>query len=122
MNKKIIFILLLIVLTIDSCRKSDYIPAPKIDLGKTSTEMGYITTPVLNNSNSFTFEVKVTPGAKYSFQVTDIKGDVIKSQGLTADQEIEFVTLDVSKITSGVYDLIFIDTKGNELKYPIVIK
>lgn len=122
MNKKIIFILFAIVLTIDSCRKSEYVPAPKIDLGKVPTEMGYITTPILNNTNRFVFQVKVTPGAKYSFQVTNIKGDVIESQGLVADQETETITLDVSKVPSGMYDLIFIDTKGNELKYPIVIK
>lgn len=120
MNKKLIFILLVIVLTIDSCRKSDYIPAPKIDLGKVSTIMNLTSKPTAENK--YTLEANVTPGSKYSFQIINLKGDVIKSQGLVADQETEIVILDVSKVSSGVYDLIFIDTKGNELKYPIVIK
>lgn len=120
MNKKIIFILLVIILTIDSCRKSDYVPAPKMDLGKISTTMNLISKPAVENN--YTLKANVTPGAKYSIQISNLKGDVVKSQGLTADQETEIVTLDVSKIPSGMYDLIFIDTKGNELKYPIVIK
>lgn len=117
---KALIIIFSIILTIGSCRKTDYVPAPKIDLGKVSTTMGLISKPAVENN--YTLRANVTPGSKYSFQITNLKGDVIKSQGLTADQEIETVTLDINKVPSGVYDLIFIDTKGNELKYPIVIK
>ncbi len=122
MNKKIIFIIFAVVLTIDSCRKSDYIPAPKIELGTKSTTMNFISSPLLNNTNSYTFQVSVTPGSKYSFQINDINGNVVKSQGLVADETIESITINVDKIKSGIYDLIFMDIEGNELKYPIIVK
>ena len=120
MKNKIIFIIFTIILTIGSCRKSDYVPAPKIDLGKVSTTMSFTSKPTIENN--YTFGINVTPGSKYSVQITNIKGDVLHSQGLNADEPIEIVKLDTEKINPGIYDLIFIDTKGSELKYPIVIK
>jgi len=118
--KKITFIIFALILTIGSCRKSDYVPTPKIELGKVSTTMSFISKPTAENN--YTVSTNVTPGSKYSVQITDIKGDVLSSQGLNADEAVEIIKLDVDKINPGVYDLIFIDTKGSELKYPIVIK
>ena len=74
------------------------------------------------SENNYTLSVNVTPGSKYSVQITNIEGDVLSSQGLNADEKLEVVKLNTSKINSGVYDLIFMDVEGNELKYPIIIK
>lgn len=119
--KKIIFILTVIVLSIGSCRKTDVTPIKPIDLGVKSTTMSYVTPPkVVNNNLSAT--VNVTPGAKYSVQVIDFNGDVVAKQGITADESKEILTLDVSKIKAGTYDVLLISTNGQELKNPIIIK
>lgn len=117
---KALIIIMSFILTIGSCRKSDYVPTPKMDLGKVSTSMSFASKPTVENN--YTVSVNVTPGSKYSVQITDIKGDVLSSQGLNADEAKETVKLDVDKIKSGMYDLIFIDTKGDEIKQPLIIK
>jgi adenosine/AMP kinase len=118
--KKIIFVIFALILTVESCRKSDYVPTPKVELGKVSTMMSFASKPTLENN--YTVSANVTPGSKYSIQITDIKGDVLSSQGLNADEAVETIKLDVEKIKSGIYDLIFIDTKGDEIKQPLIIK
>lgn len=121
MNKKIIFILTVIVLSIGSCRKNDVAPIKPIDLGAKSTTMSYVAPPkVVNNTLSAT--INVTPGAKYSLQLIDFTGEVVAKQGIAADEITEIVTLDVSKINAGSYDIILINTDGQELKNPIIIK
>lgn len=119
--KKIIFILTVIVLSIGSCRKTDVVPIKPIDLGTKSTTMSYVAPPkVVNNNLSAT--INVTPGAKYSLQLIDFNGDVVAKQGIAADQTTEIVTLDISKIKTGTYDVLLISTNGQELKNPIIIK
>lgn len=117
---KALIIIVSFILTIGSCRKSDYVPTPKMDLGKVSTSMNFASKPT--TENKYTFSVNVTPGSKYSIQITDFKGDVLSSQGLNADETTETIKLDVEKISKGQYDLIFIDTKGDEIKQPLIIK
>ena len=117
---KALIIIFGIILTIGSCRKTDYIPAPKIDLGKVSTTMSFTSVPT--KENNYSFGVNVTPGSKYSVQITDIKGDVLYSQGVNADEPVEIVKLDTEKISRGQYELIFIDTKGQEIKQILIIK
>jgi hypothetical protein len=122
--KKILFVLAAITLTIGSCRKSDYVPQIKptsIDLGNKSTAMNFKSETVQLN-NTVSFDVAVTQGSKYSFQIVDFKGDVVLTEGLNADNTTEKVTLNIDKITPGAYDLIFIDIQGNELKKPLIIK
>ena len=122
--KKILFVLTAITLTIGSCRKSDYVPQiipTAIDLGNKSTTMNFKSETVQLN-NTVSFDVAVTEGSKYSFQIVDFKGDVVLTQGLNADDATEKVTLNIDKIAVGAYDLIFIDTEGNEIKKPLIIK
>ena len=122
--KKILFVLAAITLTIGSCRKSDYVPQiipTAIDLGNKSTTMNFKSETVQLN-NTVSFDVAVTKGSKYSIQITDFKGDVVLTQGLNADDVTEKVTLNIDKIAVGAYDLIFIDTEGNEIKKPLIIK
>ena len=121
--KKIIFILAVITLSIGSCRKTDVVPTIKpsiIDLGKHSDSMSYNDIPRLNNG-ILSVNLNVTPGSKYSVQVTDINGDEIASKGLVADATTELVKLDVSKLTPGFYDITVLDIAGGEIKSPIII-
>jgi hypothetical protein len=118
--KKIKIVIFALILMIGSCKKVDIVPTPKLDLGKVSTTMSFTSTPTLENN--YTFGVNVTPGSKYSIQISDFNGDVVSSQGLTADQQIETIKLDIEKINKGQYYLIFINTKGEELKQILIIK
>ena len=122
MKRSTIIILSAIILTVAGCRKSEVMaPAPKIELGKVSTNMNF-NSEAIQSSNKISFSVAVTPGSKYSFQITDFKGDVVKSQGLIADETLENVEISLDKVNVGAYDLIFIDTQGNEIKKPLIIK
>jgi hypothetical protein len=121
--KKIIFVLAVITLSIGSCKKTDVVPTIKpsiIDLGKHSDSMSYNDIPKLNNG-TLSINLNVTPGSKYSVQVTDINGDEVASKGLVADATTELVKLDVSKLTPGFYDITVLDIAGGEIKSPIII-
>ena len=113
--------MLVIALMIPSCRKEDSLNIKPINLGKTSYEMRFVTSSVTNN-NSAVITLGVTPGSKYSVQITDIAGEAVASKGLIADEMVEIVTIDVKNVTNGIYDVIVIDTKGKEIKQPINIK
>jgi hypothetical protein len=121
--KKIIFILVVITLCIGSCRKTDIVPAantPIIDFGKHSNLMSYNDIPKLTNG-MLTLNLNVTSGSKYVIQLNDITGEEVISKGLVADATNELVTLDVTKVTPGFYDIIILDVKGGEIKSPILI-
>lgn len=117
---KAIAIILIFILTIGSCQKETIKPA-KIDLGVKSTNMKF-NSPAVQIGEIAVFTVSVTPGSKYSIQITDINGDVKLTKGILADNYNESISLDVSKISVGAYDLIFIDVQGNEIKQPLIIK
>lgn len=121
MNKKIVFILTVVILSISSCRKNELTPIKPIDLGNKSTTMSYAAPPIVVN-NTLSTTVNVVPGSKYSLQLVDFKGDVVAKQGIAADEVKEILTLDVSKVEVGSYDIILINTDGQELKNPIIIK
>ena len=119
---KAILVILTFIVVLASCQKQDVLPPVNpINLGVKSTTMNFNSETVQNGTN-VSFKVNTTPGSKYSFQIVNFNGDVLKSQGLVADAVIEDITLDVSKIESGAYDLIFMDTQGKELKQPLIIK
>lgn len=119
---KAILVILTFIVALASCQKQDVIPSVKpIDLGKKSSTMDFNSETVQNGTN-ISFKVNTTPGSKYSIQIVDFKGDVLKSQGLVADESVESVNISVDKIDVGAYDLIFIDTDGKEIKKPLIIK
>ena len=121
-NKLLIGYILLIALFVTySCQKVD-IPAPVIALGKEST-----TTSISNLSTAVTtgevvVTLNVTPGAKYSLQLIDLKGDVKSATGFTADKEVIIKTLDYSDVNSGDYSIELIDISGKEYKRSLTIK
>ena len=122
--KKIILVLAVITLTIGSCRKSDVVPTIKpaiIDLGKHSESMSYNDIPKLNNG-ILVINLNVTPGSKYSVQLNNFNGEEVITKGLNADATNEIVTLDVTKLTPGFYDVSILDINGGEIKSPIIIK
>jgi len=121
--KKIIFILAVITLSIGSCKKTDVVPTIKpsiIDLGKHSDSMSYNDIPRLNNG-TLSINLNVTPGSKYSVQLNNFNGEEVITKGLVADAATELVTLDVSKLTPGFYDITVLDIAGGEIKSPIII-
>ena len=113
--------MLAIALLIPSCRKEESLNIKPIDFGKTSTDMRFITNSV-NNNNNAVVTVGVTPGSKYSVQITDIAGETVASKGLIADEVVEIVTLDTKDLRTGLYDVVVIDIKRKEIKQPINIK
>jgi hypothetical protein len=120
--KKILYIIPLILLVLNSCKKSEIIPNIKpINFGIKSTNMNF-NSIITQLNNTVSFNVIVTPGAKYLFQIINFKGEVIKTQGLEATQQNEYIKINLDKIPEGVYDLIFIDIQGNEIKQPLIIK
>lgn len=117
----VVYILLISALVIYSCTKVD-VPAPEFNLGKQSTS-----TSIVSLSTSFTtgevdVTLSVTPGAKYSLQLIDLKGDVKYATGFTADNSIVTKHLDYSDVNSGDYTIELIDISGKEYKRNLTIK
>lgn len=104
-----------------ACTKVVSTPTPSIDLGRLSTTMSFVDRPVFVGGN-LTFSVKGTVGSKYSIQITDIAGDVKLIQGITVDEEVEKVVMPLNKLEMGIYDIIFLDIKGNNIKQPLIKK
>lgn len=113
--------MLVIGLLISSCRKESSLNIKPVDFGKTSNELRFVTNSV-NNNNNAVVTIGVTPGSKYSVQITDIAGETVSSKGLIADEVVEIVTLDTKDLRTGLYDVVVIDIKGKEIKQPINIK
>jgi hypothetical protein len=122
MKKVLALVLISIMISANGCRKTYLEPAPApIVLGNKSTTMNIISQPIVVGSN-LELSVNVTPGSKYSFQITNMKGDVLVTKGLASTTTTEKVLVSIEKIPVGAYDLLFIDTDGNEIKTPIIIK
>lgn len=116
--KKLIPILLLLFIV--GCTKVDIQPPQTLDLGKVSTSTAI--NKITKNNNTLTVEFYVTPGAKYSVQFIPFNGDKpSKIEGFTADNEIVTKTYDLSSLKRMDYNMIFIDVKGNETKYPVQV-
>ena len=118
--KKLIPILLLLIV---GCTKVDIQPVQPevIDLGNNpiSTSISRIS----RSENTIFVEFNVTPGAKYSVQFVPFNSDEpVKIEGFTASSASIIKTYDLSSLKKMDYNLIFIDVKGNEVKYPILVK
>lgn len=117
--KKTLLILLLF-LVVYSCT-DPFIVEDRIDLGQLSTSTSIKSANVTDNVVVIVFNTTI--GAKYSVQIIPFGSDEpIKKDGFTATNETTEKVYDLSKVTKGYYDLLFIDISGNETKYPIVVK
>jgi hypothetical protein len=120
--KKIIAVLLVLVLTVDSCKKVEepvYVPQKKVY--NNSGDMSFAYAPEIK-AGELIISINSTIGSKYLFQLNDFSGNTVLSRSLTSDEIIETIKIDVSKVEPGVYDVIAFDTRGNETKNPILIK
>ena len=113
-------LLLISFILLASCRKIDI--TPTIDLGKVATSTAITKVTPLVSSGKIVVEMKLTEGAKYSLQVTDLLDDEIKTFGFTADKDIYSKALDLSDLKTGDYNLVLIDIAGKENKTHIIIK
>jgi len=111
----------IIVLLIACTKHVEIVTPTPLDFGRQSTGMNFTSFPTTSNG-SVTFSVQVTPGSKYSVQITNISGDIKVKQGLLAKDTIEKVTVPLDKIGTGMYDVVVMDIQGNEIKQPIIKK
>ena len=118
--KTILGIYFLIIIILIACSK--VVSTPVIELGKqaTSTTINSVNPPI--STGKVIASMTVTPGAKYSLQLIDLKGDVKSATGFTADNELVIKELDYSDVNSGDYTVTLIDILGTEYKRNITIK
>ena len=118
--KTILGIYLLIIILVIACSK--VVSTPVIELGKqaTSTTINSVNPPV--STGKVIASMTVTPGAKYSLQLIDLKGDVKSATGFVADKDLVIKELDYSDVNSGDYTVTLIDISGTEYKRNITIK
>ena len=115
-------ILVTMVVFLSACTKIVQPPVPVIDLGQKATSTAITkVTPIVSNGN-ITVEMKVTPGAKYSLQVTNLLDDELKTVGFTANDTIYIQKMDLTSLKNGDYNLVLIDIAGKEVKTNIIIK
>jgi len=123
-NTRIILVILTIIVALQSCRKSDYVPTikpNKIDLGTKSTSTAIKAITQTNNTVVAQFET--TAGSKYAVQIVPFGSEEpVKNYSFTATDDVTTKTYDLSGLSRSDYDLIFIDVDGKEVKYPLVIK
>ena len=112
---------LVLFLFIVACTKVANVPAP-IDLGKESTSTAIANLSTAITAGEVDVTMNVTPGAKYSIQLIDLKGDVKYATGFTADNDLVVKKLNYSDVNSGDYTITLIDIKGNEYKRSLTIK
>lgn len=110
----------LIIVTVIACTK--VVSTPVIELGEkaTATKINSVYPPI--STGKVTANLSVTPGAKYSIQLINLKGDVKYSTGFTADKDLIIKELDYSDVNSGDYAVVLIDIFGTEYKQNITIK
>lgn len=112
--------LLLLSVLFAACTKVQTIPTINLGIGATSTKINSVFPPV--TTGKVTVDMDVTPGAKYSIQLTDMKGVVKEATGFTASSTAERKTIDYSDRDNGDYFVVLIDIKGTETKQVITIK
>lgn len=111
---------LLSILLLIACKKVTYTPAIELGAKAKMTQINSVNPPI--STGKVIASLSVTPGAKYSIQLIDLKGDVKYSTGFTADKDLIIKELDYSDVNSGDYTVTLIDIFGKEYKRQITIK
>lgn len=123
--KKLIQYSVVVILCV-GCFDTNYITDPKfIDntyLGRESASTKIVSLSSMTVSDKVKVTLDVTPGAMYTLQLVNIKGEMLDNHGFTAGSNTVEKTLDYSKIANGSYDLTLMDTNGNMTKVPVIIK
>lgn len=123
--KKLIQYSVVVILCV-GCFDSNFVTNPKfIDetyLGRESASTKIVSISSNMVSDKLKVTLDVTPGAMYTLQLVNIKGEMLDNHGFTAGGSTVEKTLDYSKIANGSYDLTLMDTNGNMTKVPVIIK
>lgn len=116
------YFLIIAVLLMISCNKVVTPPPFAIDLGKEaqSTAITKII-PIVSNGD-VTVIMRVTKGAKYSLQVTNLLDDELRTFGFTAEDTIYMKKLDLTSLKNGDYNLVLLDVAGKESRQNLIIK
>jgi len=111
--KKLLIICVLFV----SCKKIDYAPPapPQAIAGKISLSP-------IPSTGKVNMLIAVEPNVKYNITVKSFNGKIVKSLGISSVNSVIEKVEDFSNLENGIYDLILIDIKGNEIKSPFIIK
>lgn len=111
---------LLSILLLIACTKVASTPVIELGAQAKMTQINSVTPPI--STGKVIANLSVTPGAKYSIQLIDLKGDVKSATGFTADKDLVIKELDYSDVNSGDYSVALIDISGKEYKRNITIK
>lgn len=111
---------LLAILLLIACTKVASTPTIELGVQAKVTQINSVTPPI--STGKVIANLSVTPGAKYSLQLIDLKGDVKSATGFTADKDLIIKELDYSDVNSGDYIVTLIDIFGKEYKRNITIK
>ena len=115
-----------IVILCVGCFDKNFVTDPKfIDdtyLGRESASTKIVSLSSMTVIDKVKVTLDVTPGAMYTLQLVNIKGEMVDNHGFTAGGSTVEKTLDYSKIVNGSYDLTLMDTNGNMTKVPVIIK
>jgi sporulation protein YlmC with PRC-barrel domain len=123
--KKIITYLA-IVISVGACFDRDVvgptITPPPVNLGMPSLNMNVVSTSGPVVSTTYTITLDVTQGAVYSLQLNHINGNIVHNHPFTAQSARVTVTVNYANVPNGAYDLYLMNTSGQELKVPVIIK
>jgi hypothetical protein len=111
---------LLSILLLIACTKVASTPVIELGVQAKMTQINSVTPPI--STGKVIANLSVTPGAKYSLQLIDLKGDVKSVTGFTADKDLIIKELDYSDVNSGDYIVTLVDIFGREYKRNITIK
>jgi hypothetical protein len=107
------------------CFDNEFVTQPifntETPLGVIPTSTKIVSTSSLTTSGKLNVTLDVTPGAMYSLQLVNIKGEMVDNHGFTAVQARVVKSMDYTKIPNGNYDLTLMATNGNMTKVPVII-
>lgn len=123
--KKLLSYTTILVLCV-GCFDNDFVTKPVfIDdtyMGRESTSTKIVSISSRITTGKIDAELNVTPGAMYSLQLVNIKGEMVKNHGFTAEEVRVVKSLDYREVPNGSYDLTLMDTQGNITKVPLIIQ
>jgi hypothetical protein len=120
--KRILFYTALSLLTLAACTNYEQeVITPQIDLGVKSTSTAIKS--VILTQHTVTMEFLTTPGAKYSVQMVPFGAEQpYNKEKFTATSEVTTRVYNLTEYPKNLYDFIFMDIDGKEVKFPIAVK
>jgi len=116
------YLLIITALLVFSCNKVATPPPFAIDLGKQAQSTAITKVVPIVSNGDVTVTMRVTRGAKYSLQVTNLLEEEMRTFGFTAEDTIYIRKLDLTSLKNGDYNLVLLDVAGKESKQNLIIK